>query len=183
MALNQLAHAFEAQEGAVALVHMPDRGVVAEGAHGAHAADAEDDFLADAHLAVAAVEAGAELAVLGGVAVDVGVHQVDGDAADLDAPDLGVDRAAGQVDVDEDRLALRVERLGDGHLGEVDLLVDGLLHAGGVDALDEVALRIEEADADKGQVEVRGGLAVVAAEDAEAARVDGQRLVRDRTRR
>ena len=110
LALHQLAHALEAEEGAVALVHVPDGGAVAEGTHGAHAADAEDDLLADAHLAVAAVEAGAELAVLRGVAVDVGVHQVDGDAADLDAPDLGIDGAAGQVDVDQDRLALRVER-------------------------------------------------------------------------
>ena len=45
------------------------------------------------------------------------------------------------------------------------------------DALAEVALGIEEADADEGQAQVAGLFAVVASEDAQATGVDGQRLV------
>ena len=46
----------------------------------------------------------------------------------------------------------------------------------------EVALRIHEADADERHAEIAGLLAVIAGEDAEAAGVDRQRLVRARTR-
>ena len=41
----------------------------------------------------------------------------------------------------------------------------------------EVALAVEEADADEGQPEVAGRLAVVAGQDAEAAGIDGQAFV------
>ena len=45
------------------------------------------------------------------------------------------------------------------------------------EVLVEVALRIHEADADERHAEVARFLAVIAGEHAEAARVDGQRLV------
>ena len=52
-----------------------------------------------------------------------------------------------------------------------------LLVAVGVDGLAEVAAAVEEAHGHEGQGHVGGGLAVVAGEHAEAARVDGQRLL------
>ena len=52
-----------------------------------------------------------------------------------------------------------------------------LLVAVGVDRLAEVALAIEQPDADERQGHVAGRLHVVAGEDAEAARVDAERLV------
>ena len=175
--LDQLAAALQAEEGGVAFVHVPDRGVDAERAQGAHAADAKHDLLGDAHLVVAAVEARRERAVGGVVGVDVGVHQVERDAADLDAPDLGIDGAARQLDADADLAPVGVERGDGGGLREVELVVDGFLLAVAGDALAEVALGIEKADADEGQAEVAGLFAVVAGEDAQAAGVDGQRLV------
>ena len=63
------------------------------------------------------------------------------------------------------RQAVRVERW-----------VALLLPAVGVEALAEVALGVEQADADERQAEVGGGLQVVAGEDAEAAGVLRQRL-------
>ncbi|MNS67621.1 hypothetical protein D3C72_1008770 [compost metagenome] len=175
--LDHLADALEAQEGRVALVHVPGGRLDAEGAERAHAADAEDDLLGDAHVVVAAVELRAEAAVFGGVAVDVGVQEVDRDAADLDAPDLGEDGAAGQLDVDDDLVAVgRGGRL-DRQLGEVELVVLGLLHAVGAQLLTEVALVVEQAHRHEGDVQVARGLAVVAGQDAQAARVDGQGLM------
>ena len=47
----------------------------------------------------------------------------------------------------------------------------------------EVALRIHEPDADERHAEVAGFLAVVAGEDAEAARIDRQRLMEGELRR
>src|SRR5690242_21005008 len=64
----------------------------------------------------------------------------------------------------------------------MQLLVDGLLLARAGDALAEVALWVEEADAHEGQAQIAGLLAVVAGEDAQAARVDRQRLVQPELR-
>jgi len=81
---------------------------------------------------------------------------------------------------------LRLCRL-DGHLGDVGLVqqevehlliaegqVDDAQGAVGVEFLVEVALGVEQADADQGHTQVRARLEVVAREDAEAARVNRQ---------
>ena len=83
------ADGFEDGEAAVAFVEMQDAGRNAHGVESAEAADAEQQLLADAHAGVAAVEARGELAILRGVAVDVGIEQQEVAAADVDAPDLG----------------------------------------------------------------------------------------------
>ena len=62
-------------------------------------------------------------------------------------------------------------------LVDVGLEVLFVLPAVLVEALAEVALAVEEADADERDAEVGGALDVVAGEDAEAAGVDRQRLV------
>ena len=61
--------------------------------------------------------------------------------------------------------------------GQVVVRVVVLLVAVGVDRLAEVALAVEEPDADGGQGHVAGRLHVVAGQDAETARVDPERLV------
>jgi hypothetical protein len=61
---------------------------------------------------------------------------------------------------------------------EVRILVNRLLVAVGVDLLLEVSLAIQQADADKRQAQVAGGLAVVAGQDAQTAGVDRQALVK-----
>ncbi len=93
------ADLFQRQEGGVAFVHVEDGGLEAHGLQGAHAADAEDDFLADAGVDVAAVERIGDVAVLRQHVIgDVGVEQVEGDAADVELPDLDEDVAGGQLD-------------------------------------------------------------------------------------
>ena len=59
----------------------------------AHAADAEDDLLLDARLAIAAVEPRRELAIPRRVLVEVGVEQEEPDASDAHAPHRGEHRA------------------------------------------------------------------------------------------
>ena len=73
---------------------------------GADAADAEDHFLADAHVVVAAVEPGGDGAVFRRVLRDVGVEQVERHPADLDAPDAHQHFAAGERDADQQRRAV-----------------------------------------------------------------------------
>src|SRR5579875_1849009 len=65
----------------------------------------------------------------------------------------------------------------------MQLLVDRFLHSLASDTLHEVARRVEETDADKGQSKIAGLLAMVAGEDAQTAGVDGQRLAESKFRR
>ena len=76
---------------AVAFVQMKNAGRDAQGLQRAEAADAEQQFLANAGARVAAVEPRSQLAILGGVAFDVGIEQEQIAAADVHAPDLGED--------------------------------------------------------------------------------------------
>src|SRR5206468_8140385 len=115
----------------MALVDVVDGRMDVERVQRAHAADAEQELLADAVLAVAAVER---------VRHPRDVEEVERHRADVVAPDRGPDELAAEVDFDVDRLAVEAERL------RVELLV--LLGLAGLlgDALDEVPAAVAEAD-------------------------------------
>ncbi len=115
--LHQQARVLQRREGAVALVQVQAAPVDAGGAQRAHAADAQQQLLADADALVAEVQAGGELAVLLGVPVDVGVEQEQLVAPDRDLPHLRAQRLPRQRHLDDDRLARRGQRgLGGQHL-------------------------------------------------------------------
>ena len=78
----------DAEESGVALVHVVDLGLAAEGVEESDAAEAEDGLLAEAVVGVAAVEMIGEVAVPVVVAFDVGVEEEDGDDVAGDADDV-----------------------------------------------------------------------------------------------
>ena len=86
--LDELAQPLELEERRVALVHVEDGRLEPEPAQHAHAADAEHELLPQPVLAVAAVELVGDRPRPVGVAVDVGVEQVERHAPDLRAPHL-----------------------------------------------------------------------------------------------
>ena len=88
---DELADPLQPEEAGVALVGVEHVGLQAEGPQRPHAADAEHDLLAQPVVLVAAVEAVGDGDAVGGVAVDVGVEEVQRDAADVGPPH--VDRA------------------------------------------------------------------------------------------
>ena len=88
-ASREIADALQHDEGGVAFVEMPDRRLDAQALQHPHAADAEDDLLLDARLAIAAVEARRELAIPRRVLFEIGVEQEERDAADAHAPHGG----------------------------------------------------------------------------------------------
>ena len=89
----------------------------------------------------------------------------------------GVELPTRQLDAHDQRLAQPVQRAHDRQPVELVVRVGVLLVAVGVDRLAEVPLAVHQAHADQGERHVRGGLHVVAGEDAQAARVDAQGLV------
>ena len=106
LVLHQHPGPLEGGERRMALVHVHDRDLDAEGVEHFHAADAQDDLLLQAHLGIAAVELGGEPAVVLAVLFMVGIEHVDGDPADLDLPDLEHDLAAGEIQFDLQRAAV-----------------------------------------------------------------------------
>ena len=171
------ARSFGQQERRVALVEMPDRRRQRERPDRPDAADAEDELLVQPHLATADVEDVRDRPVLDGVLGDVGVEQQDRHAADLGKPDRHGQVAPGKLDPDGQRQAVLVLDARERQAREVVVGVVVLLVAVRVDRLAEVALPIEQPDAEERQRHVAGRLHVVAGEDPEAARVDAERLV------
>ena len=97
------ADALEAEEAGVALVGVEHLGVDAERVEGPHAADAEEDLLAQAVLGVAAVEpVGDRRGARRVVRLDVGVEQVERHPADVGPPHPGdaAARRPGRPDAD-----------------------------------------------------------------------------------
>ena len=173
---HPLPHELERREGAVALVEVQHAGRDAQGGKRAHAADAEQQFLADADALVAAVEPRRQLAIFGLVAVDVRIEQQQRVAADRQLPDARGNRAGAGLDRDRDGDAV-AQRRPHRQRSVIDVDVVLLLPAVAIEPLPEVALVVVEADADERDAEIRRALDVIAGEDAEAAGIDRQRLV------
>jgi hypothetical protein len=155
----------------VAFVHVEDRRVGSKATKRAHATDAEHHLLLQAVLAVAAVQPVRDRARPLGIAVDIGIEQVQRDAPDLDPPDLHAHRheCARLVGYLDDRAhVLECE----GEPPRVVFRVALGLPVARVELLPEVALAVEEPDGDERHAEVRGRLQMVSREHAEPARVD-----------
>ena len=108
---------------------------------------------------------------------DVRVEQQDRDPPDLGEPHGDREVPAGELDRHGQRQPVGVLDPTDRQPAEVVVGVVVLLVPVGIDGLAEVAVAIQQADAERRQGHVAGGLHVVAGEDAEAARVDAERLV------
>ncbi|CAM5253664.1 hypothetical protein SBADM41S_06437 [Streptomyces badius] len=177
---DEFADALQTEEAGVALVgveHLRFRGAgqPAPGAYGTHPADAEQHLLEEAVVAAAAVEPVGDIAFAGGVLLDVRVEKEQRHPADPGEPDARVQRAsAGQCEDDPGGgavgLADQVEREFVGVENGIVLLLPALAREG----LAEVAVPVQQPDADERDAEVAGGLEVVAGQDAEAAAVLGQ---------
>ena len=117
-----------------------------------------------------------DVAVALGVFLQIGVKEIQPRVADARLPDPDLDFSRGKLERDLELCAILLHRL-DRQVAEVRIVVLGALPAFGVDRLHEVALAVEQADGDERQLEIARRLAVVAGEDAEAARVDRQAFV------
>ena len=90
---DEIADPLQHDEAGVPFVQVKDRRIGAERLERADAADAEDDFLLDAGLAIAAVEPRREFAIPRRVLGEIGVQEVQLHAAGAHAPHLHQHRA------------------------------------------------------------------------------------------
>ena len=147
------------------------------------AADAEDDLLLDPHLVIAPVELCGDVAILRRVLRPARVEQVERDAPDRELPHAHAHPAVQDFDTEREVLLLRIEHGLHGEVREILVQREAVLPALLVDLLLEVPVPVQQRDRHEGQVQIARRLAMVAREDAEAARVIRERLVKAELRR
>ena len=170
------ANALQREEGAVAFVHVENVGRKAHGAQRADAADAEDDFLADARVTADAIKTRGQTTIVGAVGGQIGVEQIQRHAADVGTPDLA-DDAGAPVDFHLNGQSVFADDWFDRQVGKVVIGEFFLLPPVGRQALLEIAVAIQQADRDQRQGQIAGGFEVIAGQHAQAAGINRQRLV------
>jgi len=129
----------------------------------------EHDLLVDAHVLVAAVDPAADVAVVRLVCGNVCVEQIEGCTADFELPCLCEHFALGNIDGNDKVLAVGAGHFFNGKafciLQRIVLHLPSIL----VEVLAEVALFVEQRDADEVDAEVTGRFDVVTGKDAEAS--------------
>jgi hypothetical protein len=179
--IREFVNSFQTEESRVALVRMEHLGPrvareAAVGPYGTHPADAEQHLLEEPVLAAAAVEPVRHAALAEVVLLHVRVEHQQRDPADLGQPDAGVEGfAAGEGQGHLGGCAVGLAQEGHGQFVRVQDRIVLLLPAVPGQRLAEVAVPVEESDADQGYAEVAGRLEMVPGEDAEAAGVLRQR--------
>jgi hypothetical protein len=174
---HQFTCALDEQERGVTLVEVPRGGRDPQCPEGTHPTDAEHQLLVQPHLPATHIEGVGDGPVRFVVEGRVRVQQQQRHATHLDHPDGHVDRAPGQLHGHRQRVTDLVGDALERELRDVQVRISMLLVAVRVDRLAEVAVAVEEAHGHERQGHVRGGLAVIAREHAQATGVDGQGLV------
>ena len=95
---------------------------------------------------------------------------------DLHLPGAQPDGVAGQRDLQPQPLAIGFAQRRDGQLPGIVVWVQRLLRAVAVDRLPEVALLVEQSDADHRDAQIAGGLQLVTGDITQTTRVDRQRF-------
>ena len=111
-----LATAFQDLKGRVTFIDMPDGGFDPQCSQCTHTTDTEHNFLLDAGALVTTVELVGNNAVVFLVPVQITVQQVQGNVPGLGTPNMQVNLAARKIDLDQYRLAILVNGLGDGQI-------------------------------------------------------------------
>ena len=173
---HPMAHELNRRKSAVAFVEVQDAGRNAQRSQRPDAAHAEQQFLANTDTLVTTVEARGQLAIFGLIAVHVRVEQKQRIASDRQLPHASADSAGARFDRHHQRLAV-AHRRAEGKQVRVDGDVILVLPAAQVQPLTEVSLAVVQTHAHEGHAQIGRALDVIAGQDAQAARVDGQRFV------
>ncbi len=176
MALRELARPLQHREGGVALVEMADLDLRVQRLHQAPAADAQHDLLHQPHLAAAAVQLAGDAAIGRAVHRVVAVQQIEQGPPDHDAPHPHLQDTSRQLDRDVQPAAAGHAHRLDRHARRVVVRERLELAARGVDHLAEVALLVQQADADDRHAQVARRFQQIAGQHAEPAGIQRQRI-------
>src|SRR5512136_2293835 len=142
-----------------------------------HTADAQNDLLADACPLVAPVHVRGQIAEAPIVLRQIGVQKIDRGAPDPDSPSLEIHFAVPDFYSTDNRVSLLVSHQRDRQSRGIIRRIAFDLPSLGRNLLLEIALAVEQRNADKREAEVAGRFCMVAGEDAQTTRVDPETFV------
>ena len=149
----------------------PQRAQRADPAH------AQYQLLANPRALVTAVQPRCQLPVLRVVALHVAVQQVQADTPHLHQPDLRQQRPRTRRNADRDRITIRRQRMLHRQVGHLRVEVLLALVSRHVQVLLEIPLVIEQPDRHQRHTQPAGTLDVIARQDPQTTRINGNRLV------
>ena len=170
--------ALERQECRMAFVHVEHGRLQAQRLQRAQSADAQHDLLPQAHVRIAAIELVRDVAVLGKRRVlrNVGVQQQQAHASHIQPPHLDVHRAPRRMHLDADLRSRRVARRLHRPVVKIVYGITLRLPPVGAQVLLEISGLIQQTDSHQVQPRVAGRFQVIARQDAQATRIDRERL-------
>ena len=170
--LHETPGALQQGEGGMPFVKMADVRFDPKRGQQSPTADPEHHFLFQAQFRAAAIQLAGDAAMHGEVGRVIRVEQVERQPAHLDPPGAQPDRVTGQRDLQPQPLAVRLAHWRDRQLSGIVIWIEGLLRSVPIDHLAEIAMLVEQTDADDGHAEIAGGFELIAGHVAQAARID-----------
>ncbi len=177
------ANPFHREERGVALVHVIDRRLQAQRLQRAMPADAEQDFLLQAHLQIAAVKLIGDIAIVLAIGGHIRIEKVEIDAADANLPDSGRYGTSVVVNFDGERTPVRPKFEAQREIAEVVIFVGFLLPARWIQVLLEVSLLVEQAHTHQRHTQIAGRFQMIAGEHTQASGKNRQALGQAELRR
>ena len=171
---------FEHRKAAVSLIQVQNARRNAHGLQRAKASHAKQQFLANAHAAVPAIQARCQFAILGRVSLHIRIQQQQVAASNFEPPHLGLDAAAPRMNFHQDRLAVWSNGRLHGQMIDIGLQVLFPLPAALIQSLQKVALPVEQAHSNQRNVQIGCALDMVATQHAQSAGIDRQRFVQSK---
>ena len=175
--VDQMIQTGKRQETGVTFIHVAHCRIESERQQFFHAADAQEQFLMQAHSFIAAVQTPGDFTQIRRILRQFGIQQHQRHIADPQNPCGGVDSTIAQRHIDRHRITLFVTTA---HQRQIVDLCDRImfrLPAGTVKHLTEISLTVEQTDGDQRQRHIAGGFQVVTGKHAQTTGKDRNTLV------
>src|SRR6266702_7483936 len=171
------ANGFQHCKTTMALVEMENPWNDAHRSQRSEAANPQQQLLTNSRAAIAAIQPRGKLTIFGRIPRHIGVEQQQVASPYLHAPDLCTYGAAECRNLNDHGLSVEANRGLHGQLVHIGLQVLFPLPSVLIQSLQKISLPIKQANTDQRDVQIRCTLDVVASQNTESARVDGQRFV------
>ena len=176
--VHLLAYPFQHQECRVPFVDMPNGRFQSQHLQRTHTADTQYDLLFHTHDFVTTIQAVRDVSVMRTIVCQVSIQQVKHDMTYFGLPNLEIELASGQLHKSVGFGSIGKFGRNDGQIFKMRIGVGGDLVAFPVYGLMKIALTIEQTDADEWQAQIARCLAVIARQNAQAARIDRETFMK-----
>ncbi|OPY87245.1 MAG: hypothetical protein A4E72_01518 [Syntrophus sp. PtaU1.Bin208] len=167
----------ENEKGRMPFIEVIETGFDAQFAKQTNASRPQEQFLFYPRSLVRRIETSRYFSVLGGVAGNIGIQEINRQTADLHLPDIRIEGPPRKLEGNLHLVPLLILDNLQGHIGEVTFRIFRDLDPVLINELFEIPVPVQEPDPHQGDIEIAGRLDVVSGKDAQSARIDRQALM------